>query len=170
MRRNTIVFPCIIYAIVQPVLYSQKDIVQFSDFTTEDLPWEAAQELGLFSTVSSTTDLLWKLEQASCPLWALEEDSWDNLVVEPSLPGLKFCDWSERVAVPWWWLRVRWERRYFPQKLFLVFTGPLPNVTCEGGDGQTYKLELIVGGSLCPSPNLAPVPPIPALLHSNNIW
>lgn len=64
---------------------------------------------------------------------------------------------------------MRWERRYFPQKLFLVFTGPLPNVTCEGGDGQTYKLELIVGGSLCPSPNLAPVPPIPALLHSNNI-
>ena len=64
-RRNTIGIPCIIYVVVQPVLYSQKDIVQFSDFVMYCLLWEAAQELGWVLIASPAMHFLLELEQAT---------------------------------------------------------------------------------------------------------
>ena len=134
------------------MLYSQRYIVQFSDFTTYCLPWEAAQELGgLFSTASSTTDLLWNIEQAPCPLWALEEDSLDNLGV-----ASPFLVWNFVIGLTGllplggglgWGGKFRGD---ISLKTYFWFSlAPCQLLLVRGGDWQTCKLELIVGGSLC---------------------
>lgn len=178
-RKNTIVIPCIIYAIVLPVLYSQRDIEQFSDFVTCCLLWEAEQELG---------GLVWLPAQSwtccgnlSKPLCFCEPSS--KAFQESSISGGGFTRWLG-VALPFLvWnsviglmellplggeVRCEMQMRCFPLKPTAGFKSLLPNVTSEGKGWQICKWELIMGGYLCV--HLHTLPPPPKLQHYSVQW